>query len=49
VVRLTLLAPNLVEAILDGRQSEGLQLEDLLVPLPLKWVAQRTFLGRHGA
>ena len=30
VLRLTLLAPEIVEAILDGRQPEGLQLEDLL-------------------
>ena len=30
VLRLTLLAPDIVEAILDGRQPEGMQLEDLL-------------------
>ena len=30
VLRLTLLAPDIVEAILDGRQTAGLQLEDLL-------------------
>jgi hypothetical protein len=30
VLRLTLLAPEIVEAILDGRQSPGLQLDDLL-------------------
>jgi hypothetical protein len=28
--RLTLLAPDSVEAILDGRQPEGMRLEDLL-------------------
>jgi len=47
VLRPTLLAPEIVEAILDGRQSEGLRLEDLLEPLRLEWVAQRTWLGRH--
>ena len=30
VLRLTLLAPDVVEAILDGRQPEGMRLEDLL-------------------
>ena len=30
VLRLTLLAPDIVEAILDGRQPEGMRLEDLL-------------------
>jgi hypothetical protein len=30
LLRLTLLAPDLVEAILDGRQPAALQLEDLL-------------------
>jgi len=30
VLRLTLLAPDIVEAILEGRQPEGMRLEDLL-------------------
>ena len=30
VLRLTLLAPEIVEAILDGRQPAELQLDDLL-------------------
>lgn len=42
VLRLTLLAPDIVEAILDGRQPPGLQLDDLLVPFPVEWVKQRT-------
>ena len=29
VLRLTLLAPDIVEAILDGRQPAGLQLDNL--------------------
>lgn len=41
LMRLTLLAPDLVEAILDGRQPEGLNLPSLLVPFPLEWTAQR--------
>ena len=35
VLRLTLLAPAIVEAIIDGRQPAELQLDDLLVGLPL--------------
>jgi hypothetical protein len=41
VLRLTLLAPNTVEAILDGRQPAGLPLADLLEAFPLEWEAQR--------
>jgi len=39
--RLTLLAPEIVEAILDGRQPAGLQLDDLLTGFPLEWEGQR--------
>jgi hypothetical protein len=35
VLRLTLLAPEIVEAILDGRQPAELQLNDLLKAFPL--------------
>ena len=45
VLRLTLLAPDIVEAILDGRQPAGLQLDTLLKPMPLEWAAQKSFLG----
>ena len=37
ILRLTLLAPEIVEAILDGRQPAGLQLDDLLKGFPLEW------------
>ena len=37
VLRLTLLAPDIVEAILDGRQPAELQLDDLLKGFPLEW------------
>jgi hypothetical protein len=40
VLRLTLLAPDLVEGILDGRQPEGLRLEDLLDEFPVDWKGQ---------
>jgi hypothetical protein len=40
VVRLTLLAPSIVEAILDGRQSPGMKLGDLMKPFPVAWAEQ---------
>lgn len=42
VLRLTLLAPDIVEEILDGRQPAGLQLEDLLAPFPVEWERQKS-------
>ncbi len=41
VLRLTLLAPEIVEAILDGRQPAELQLDDLLKGFPLAWEGQK--------
>jgi hypothetical protein len=43
LLRLTLLAPDIVEAILDGRQPEGMTLPGLMVPYPVNW-AQREAL-----
>lgn len=40
LLQLTLLAPSHVEAALDGRQSEQLDLPSLLKPLPLSWKQQ---------
>jgi hypothetical protein len=45
-MRLSLLAPDVVEAILDGRLREGIQLTDLLEPLPMGWEEQRERLLR---
>ena len=41
LLRLTLLAPDIVEYILDGRQPPGLSLPRLLEPFPLAWDEQR--------
>ncbi|TAK48150.1 MAG: hypothetical protein EPO23_08710 [Xanthobacteraceae bacterium] len=41
VLRLTLLAPEIVEAILGGRQPTGLQLENLLRQFSVIWQVQR--------
>jgi hypothetical protein len=40
LLRLTLLAPQIVEAILDGRQPEGMTLPGLMEPFPVEWTAQ---------
>jgi hypothetical protein len=45
LLRLTLLAPDIVQAILDGRQPPTLELNDLLKPLPFIWDEQRRLLG----
>ena len=41
VLRLTLLAPDMVEAILSGRQPAGLQLDQLMIRFPMNWSEQR--------
>lgn len=40
VLRLRLLAPDIVEAILDGRQGPEVTLARLLEPFPLEWGEQ---------
>ena len=45
ILRLTLIAPDIIEAILAGRQASTLQLDDLLKPLPAAWDRQRSDLG----
>lgn len=40
VLRLTLLAPDIVEAILDGRQSAEMTLPTLMEPFPVEWKRQ---------
>ncbi|MCA3348995.1 MAG: hypothetical protein INF97_00240 [Roseomonas sp.] len=47
LLRLTLLAPELVEAILNGRQPQWLTLPRLLEGVPAAWGEQR--LGRASA
>ncbi len=41
LLRLTLLAPDIVESILDGRQPEGTTLPGLMEPFPVEWERQR--------
>jgi hypothetical protein len=44
ILRLTLIAPDIIEAILTGRQPTTLQLDELLKPLPAAWSEQRSKL-----
>jgi hypothetical protein len=41
VLRLTLLAPDLVEALVHGRQNSTMSLHDLMKPFPIEWHRQR--------
>ena len=41
ILRLALLAPGIIEAILTGRTDQALMLERLERPLPASWVEQR--------
>jgi ParB-like chromosome segregation protein Spo0J len=45
ILRLALLAPDIVEAVLTGRTDQGVVLEQLERPLPASWEAQRDRLG----
>ena len=40
VLRLTLLAPSVVEAIVEGRQDEGVSLAAMMKAVPERWVGQ---------
>lgn len=45
VMRLTLLAPDVVEVILDGRQGAEVTLDGILEPFPVDWADQRAHIG----
>ena len=44
MLRLTLLAPAIISAILDGRQDSDLMLKQLMKPLPVRWDEQMATL-----
>ena len=44
LLRLTLLAPDIVEAILEGRQPKAMQLEEVTDAIPREWEKQRKAL-----
>jgi hypothetical protein len=45
VLRLTLLAPSIVEAILAGKQPAALELHNMLKPFPAEWEKQSEILS----
>lgn len=45
VLRLTLLAPDIIERILDGRQPDVLTWRELIKPFPMLWSEQREKWG----
>jgi hypothetical protein len=45
ILRLALLAPDVVEAVLEGRSGHALMLERLERPLPASWEQQRELVG----
>jgi hypothetical protein len=49
VLRLTLLAPDIVEAILDGRQGPEVTLAQALEPFPVEWEGQPDHFGQTGS
>ncbi len=49
LLRLTLLAPEIVQAILDGQQLKGVTLPRLLEPFSAEWPAQRIAFHHHSA
>jgi hypothetical protein len=42
ILRLALLAPDIIEAILSGQTDQALMLERLERPLPVSWEEQRS-------
>jgi hypothetical protein len=46
ILRLALLAPDIIEAIVAGRADQSLMLERLERPLPSSWAEQRGRLFR---
>lgn len=45
ILRLSFLAPDLIEAILNGQQPAELTLEPFRHPIPLEWTVQRKFFS----
>ena len=48
ILRLTLLAPNIVEALLDGQQPTEMTLAELMRPFPIAWHQQTQVGFRRG-
>jgi hypothetical protein len=48
LLRLTLLAPDVVNAILDGRQSPAMTMKEAMKPFSVSWAEQVTSLHGQG-
>ena len=48
VLRLTLLAPEIVESVLNGRSGEAISLDCLMRPFPVEWQEQHFGAGQVG-
>ena len=48
VLRLTLLSPDIVAAILDGKQGPTVAPRRVLEPFPMDWAEQQHYFGRTG-
>ncbi|MGR3593061.1 MAG: hypothetical protein ACU0B9_07100 [Limimaricola soesokkakensis] len=48
VLRLTLLTPDIVEAMLDGKQGPEVTLARVLAPFPAEWAGQPDHIRRTG-
>jgi hypothetical protein len=48
MLTLTLVAPDITQAILEGRQPKGFKLATLLRGIPLGWEEQRKLFGIRG-
>jgi hypothetical protein len=47
ILRLTLLAPDIIDTVLEGRSGQALMLERLERPLPVGWEEQRAQISRQ--
>ncbi len=45
ISRMMLLAPDIIEAILEGRTDDRMMLKPLDRPLPMRWEEQQVVLG----
>jgi len=48
IYRLTLLAPDIIEAILEGREPDGFTMRKLAGRIPMYWEDQRRLFGFDG-
>jgi len=48
LLQLTLLAPDIVEGVLDGSNQHGLSLSEATQPIAMAWETQRTAFRREG-